>query len=816
MININATNKVVGQVGLKDVETMNKSKIKQIVLNLFDKKNILIYILAFMLSTVNSAGENMFFGLSIFGAICSYGIPVGMVYIITILGTLIGFGREKLLLYMITSLVFVILTLMHRPKYEENERNEKQKLGLLLFISIIIVNIGKMLFTTFLLYDLLATITIAIESYIFYKIFTNSVAVLSEMHIKKAFSIEETMGVTLTVAIAIAAISSFEIIGVEVRSVLSILLVLIMGWKNGMLVGATSGITIGTVFGIIAGGDPIIIAVYGLSGMLAGFLNRFGKIGVAVGFIIGNTILTFVISGNAVELIQLKEILVASLGLILIPKGIEINIEELMKNNICLPVGAAYRIDGDSDVKDKIDNISETIKNISELYIQNEDENIKKNKNEFLEMLKANFEDKKENLIIENILEIGNLAIDDIAEILVEGKEITKENIIELFEKYNAYVLGLSEEEPKKEVEENVKETISIINNTFKIYKTDYIAGKKIEETKKNISNQLEDVSKVLATMVEELYPQGEYEREKAEIKGIAKKKGINVIDIEVKKEISQKLTITAYIRKDEISKKNTGTLLNKIISETFKEKLVSQKRKESEDIESEIAKYVFTSEDNYKIQIGTAKQTKNGGSTSGDSKIHHKLNDGKYLVVLSDGMGSGTKARKSSQIATKMLDRLLTNGFEKESSIKLINSTISSKEIDSTYATLDIAIFDLYKGNIEFVKNGACPTYIKNKEGVKLLKVMSLPAGIVDKVELEVYDKDLEADDIIVMCTDGVMDSKEEYTEKELWVRELLEKIETTDAQKIADIILKESIDNNYGKPKDDMTVIVAKITKK
>lgn len=29
----------------------------------------------------------------------------------------------------------------------------------------------------------------------------------------------------------------------------------------------------------------------------------------------------------------------------------------------------------------------------------------------------------------------------------------------------------------------------------------------------------------------------------------------------------------------------------------------------------------------------------------------------------------------------------------------------------------------------------------------------------------------------------------------------------------KIADIILSEAIDNNYGKQKDDMTVIVAKI---
>lgn len=811
-MNINATG--IGQARLKDVEMMNKNRIKQVLLNLFDKKNILIYMLAFMLSTVSGAGENMFFGLSIFAAICSNAIPIGMVYVITIIGTLIGFGREKLLLYMVTSLVFIVLTLMHKPSYEEG-RNEKQKLGLFLFLSIIIVNIVKMLFGTFLLYDLLATITTAIESYIFYKIFVNSVAVLEDINIKKAFSIEETMGVTLTVAIAISAIGPLEVVGVEIRSVLCILLVLIMGWKNGLLVGATSGITIGTVFGILGGGDPIIIAVYGLSGLLAGLLNRFGKLGVTIGFVIGNTILTFVVSGNTSELIYLKDILVASLGLLLVPKGLQINIKDLINNNPCLPVGEAYRIDGEKEVKEKIDNISETIKNISELYSEDRAEDYQKNKSEFISRLKANFEDKKENIIIESIMEIGNLIFDDIFELLSDGKEIEKEDIIKLFEKYNAYILGLSEEEPNEEVEADVKEANSIINNTYKVYKTDYIASEKVKETKKNISTQLEDVSKVLANMVEELYPQEEYEREKTEIKELAKKKGISVIDLDVKKETSQRLIVTAYVKKDAKSKKNKVTGLDKIISNTFKEKVISQKEI-SEEIESDIMKCTYISEDRYNIQIGTAKTTKSGSSTSGDSKVNHKLNDGKYLIVLSDGMGSGSKAKKSSQMATKMLDRLLTNGFEKESSIKLINSTISSKEIDSTFATLDIAIFDLYKGNIEFVKNGACPTYIKNKQGVNLLKVMSLPAGIVDKVELEVYDKDLEAGDILVMCSDGIMDSKEEYTEKELWLRDFLEKIETTDAQKIADLILKEAVDNNYGKPKDDMTVIVAKITNK
>ena len=64
-------------------------------------------------------------------------------------------------------------------------------------------------------------------------------------------------------------------------------------------------------------------------------------------------------------------------------------------------------------------------------------------------------------------------------------------------------------------------------------------------------------------------------------------------------------------------------------------------------------------------------------------------------------------------------------------------------------------------------------------------------------------------------MCSDGIIESNQEYKNKELWVKNLLEQIETENAQKIADIILREAIDNNYGKAKDDMTILVTKILK-
>ena len=43
-----------------------------------------------------------------------------------------------------------------------------------------------------------------------------------------------------------------------------------------------------------------------------------------------------------------------------------------------------------------------------------------------------------------------------------------------------------------------------------------------------------------------------------------------------------------------------------------------------------------------------------------------------------------------------------------------------------------------------------------------------------------------------------------------------MLEDIETTNTKKIADLILKEAIDNNFGVIKDDMSVMVCKFKEK
>lgn len=137
------------------------------------------------------------------------------------------------------------------------------------------------------------------------------------------------MGSALLLAIAVNCLGNLSIFGYSIRNILSILIVLVMGWKNGMLVGATTGITIGTVLGILNGQDPTMLAAYAISGLVAGLLNKLGKIGVIVGFIIGNIILSYVANGNTIEVIKFQEILIAALGLLAVPKSYKLDISTI-------------------------------------------------------------------------------------------------------------------------------------------------------------------------------------------------------------------------------------------------------------------------------------------------------------------------------------------------------------------------------------------------------------------------------------------------------------------------------------------------------
>lgn len=788
-------------------EDKNKYDFKLMLKNMFTLPNIIIYIVSYMVSTITILDGIVIFPMAIFAAVCSNGIVAGMVYVMTLLGTFVGLGKTALLEYLSISLFFMIAMLLSRPRYQEDTKNEKRLLGKHLIFSVICMQALQLFTGSYLVVDLLTTVMEAILTYIFYKIFVNSIPVIQDIKAKKAFTIEEVIGASLLVSIAISSLHHINIYGVSISNILSILLILVLGWKNGVLVGATTGLTIGVVLAIIGVGENSLIATYALSGMIAGILNRFGRIGVIIGFAVGSGILYYTNSIDIQTNIYIKELLIAAIGLLLMPKNIEINITDMVSKTKLLPVTMGNILSAGKQTIYKLNSVSEAISEMAKSYqevaatiVDEETDNIKRNKKIFINDMLTNLETISDNILYDDLIDDENGMLDEIFEILLQKEEINREDLIKVFENHNSYIIGAEEDNGSKVMENSIFQIVKNINYTYKISKINFVWQQKAIAEKKNMSDKLNMVSKVISNLADDMENK---EQEKLnnceEIRILAKQKEINLENIEINKQSNGKRLIKL---ETEQLDNNKISIVENILSKTFNDKIVFTSKQKKQ--------LSFESEDKFKLDIGISRTIKNNSEVSGDTSIQTKLKDGKYLFAISDGMGSGQIARNSSRRVINILEKLLTSGFEKETSIELVNTAMTTSTDDDMYATLDAMILDMYSGNVEFIKNGACPTYIKTKAGVQLIEEASIPVGMSNSIKSVTYDKDIENRDIIVMCTDGIIESGEDG-----WLKNLLNRIQTDNVQKIADIIIGEAIDNNFGTAKDDMTVIVIKVRK-
>ena len=164
-------------------ETKKETKTrKDILTNVISKKYILLYIITFMVSCIGLGQEVSPFALAMIVAVISNEIPVVAILAIGLVGNIIGCGAGSILYYVITLLIFFASFFIIEPKYNDESRNEKVKLGGRIFVASLTVGIVKTLISGFLIYDLLVAVVNSMLIYILYKVFVNSITVITNFN----------------------------------------------------------------------------------------------------------------------------------------------------------------------------------------------------------------------------------------------------------------------------------------------------------------------------------------------------------------------------------------------------------------------------------------------------------------------------------------------------------------------------------------------------------------------------------------------------------------------------------------------------------
>ena len=132
----------------EEIKKSDNRSIKNIIKSMIKGQSVLLYIFSFMLSCVDGIGLNFsIFAYAIFAATMSNGIPVGIIYVVTLIGTVIKFGTAGLLSYIFTSAILIVLILIFKPKRLLLEyESEKIKLGKYVFVSVFLGQVVRITF----------------------------------------------------------------------------------------------------------------------------------------------------------------------------------------------------------------------------------------------------------------------------------------------------------------------------------------------------------------------------------------------------------------------------------------------------------------------------------------------------------------------------------------------------------------------------------------------------------------------------------------------------------------------------------------------
>jgi stage II sporulation protein E len=714
----------------------------------------------------------------------------------SILLGLLSVGEKGILLkYLATALVLIVL-------YVSTQKLKKNR-KLVTAIAAALANLAAGYFIFYVqnyyLYDLLMIIIESFLIAILIYIYDCSIPIIKNYRNRRLLSSEEVVAITVMAAFCFVG-TEFSVAGFSVKNILIIFIIMIFAYLGNAGTAAAVGIIMGIVQALSGSILPSAIGVYGLCALMSGLLKNLGRFGCPFGFIISNALMTFYINGSTEVLIRFYEILAASLLFICIPSN-------YMKrlSGYKMSIAGEYLKERSYGMRVK----EHTIEKLSEL---------------------SGVYRSLADTLKDTVQDSGYFSHTDAAQIIdqVAGKTCSSCGMAsscwkrDFFKSYqylfNMLTIIENGGNPKKDnsfkgfKERCLKpeEIAESLRYYYDMYKNGISWKKKIDESRLLVSDQLKEVSAVVSDLalridmdvdfdrdMEELIMVG-LDNEAVRVKDVIVAKTGNALDVDIR--------VDGCGGKRECIK-NIIPIVNRITGKKFNKKDMN-----CDMVHGSICSIKLKEAQRYQIATGVARMNKSG-EISGDNYSFIELKDGKFMLALSDGMGTVPKAALESSTTITLLEKFLYAGFDKDVALRAINSMMLLKSNDEVYSTVDMTIINQYTGEVEFIKVGAVSTFIKSDEEVQIIKTGTLPVGILSRIDVELVKKKLKDGDFVVMVTDGVLDCNKDIVDKEKWLAELIRDMETRNPQRLAEEILQSCLKANGGEAPDDMTVIAAKV---
>jgi len=215
-------------------------------------------------------------------------------------------------------------------------------------------------------------------------------------------------------------------------------------------------------------------------------------------------------------------------------------------------------------------------------------------------------------------------------------------------------------------------------------------------------------------------------------------------------------------------------------------------------------------------VQIAISKIKKYATSSSGDTAEVIERPNGGMSVVLADGQSSGKGAKWVSSLVVRKVIQLLADGIRDGAAARAASDALFTERGGRVSATLNILSADLQTGTLVITRNNPAPLVISYGNKIKLLSEESDVVGLKRDTRPSISEIPLETGLTVVAFTDGLVHAGSYFGDSmdiTTCVKVELED-ENPSPSKIADSLINHALKLDRGRPRDDISIIVLRVT--
>lgn len=605
---------------------------------------------------------------------------------------------------------------------------------------------------------------------------------------------EERTSLGIIIIGILLGVAQLELFGIGIQNVISRWLILWGAYLAGPGGGAAIGVCVGLVPSIQGNLTTGPIAIYALAGLLGGLFNNFRKIGVVIGFVLVVMFMSLYLSERLIIEQSLRETVLAVL-LFMIFKIPGVKLEDAQSTPKQVFLKQEYHL----ELVDKLNKMAKVFYEMGKTFKTKEPD---KEKGELNEVFNA----------------VATRVCDGCSLYRVCWEQ-------DFYKTYRSILDACTVLEAQGAISEKqfgaslkrrcvrLRELTISLNDQLEKLKLIDSYKKQISACREMVFKQLDNMAKVIDDFSDDINNEANISGSSGAI-FIRKKfeeKGILIKDIFIINLLhgGKEIVISQEGCKD---KDWCKTMLAPNISQILGR---NHKIKNTDCIygENQTCTCRLVPGSSYQVRVGQAQCPKDGHDVSGDVCASFELPDQRFALVMSDGMGAGEEAHTESNIAINLLEKLLMAGFSSETAVKTINTVLVLRSGKECFVTLDIVIVNTVNGFAEFVKIGGAPSLISMENGLNLVQAMTPPAGILEKIEMQIFKHLLIPGNIIIMMSDGVWEAINNAGGPAGWFEDALRRMEQGDPRQIAENILYLAKKAAGNKAEDDMCVQVARM---